>query len=172
MFSNWFSSLYRVFLVLFESLQVLSWLWGKIGHLEPRRRKQCNLVIFTQNSTIGCSRSSGGTRAHVPTAEIFKETTTYFGICPNLFIFSPSRLWLPYNFFFWFSHASFYTKNHWRLLYLKICYLEREKASSLSPWKDSWTLSYLFIDSTCFLHILSLWFICSWLSSRLLGLGC
>ncbi|KAF2586618.1 hypothetical protein F2Q70_00034147 [Brassica cretica] len=37
---------------------------------------------------------SGTTRVPVPAAEIFKETTTYFGICPNLSIFSPSRLWL------------------------------------------------------------------------------
>ncbi|KAF3533856.1 hypothetical protein DY000_02036880 [Brassica cretica] len=35
---------------------------------------------------------SGTTRVPVPAAEIFKETTTYFGICPNLSIFSPSRL--------------------------------------------------------------------------------
>ncbi|KAG5394087.1 hypothetical protein IGI04_024050 [Brassica rapa subsp. trilocularis] len=39
----------------------------------------------------------------VPAAEIFKETTTYFGICPNLSIFSPSRLWFGYIFFFYFS---------------------------------------------------------------------
>ena len=84
--------------------------------------------------------------------------------------FSASRLWLWYNFFFCFSiffYASFYTINHWRLLYLKICYLEREKASSLSPWEDSWTLSYLYIDSACFLHLLSLWFLCPWLSNPL-----
>ena len=50
-----------------------------------------------------CSLSSGATRVHVPAAYIFKETTTYLGICHNLSIFSPSSLWLLYNLFFCFS---------------------------------------------------------------------
>ena len=73
-----------------------------------------------------CSLSRGTPRVHVPTAEIFKETTTYFRICHNLSIFSPSRLWLPYNFFsvyLYFSTLFLQKKLDPRVLDLTICYL-------------------------------------------------
>ncbi|KAF2582597.1 hypothetical protein F2Q70_00011627 [Brassica cretica] len=48
-----------------------------------------------RNNLAGCSRACGETRLHVPAAEIFKKTSSYFGICPSLLIFSPNRISPP-----------------------------------------------------------------------------
>ena len=79
-----------------------------------------------RNNLAGCSRVCGVTRVPVPAAQIFKETTSYFEICPNLPIFSPSRLWPPYIFLFlslYFTTLFLEKKPDPRVLDLAICYL-------------------------------------------------
>ena len=52
MFSNWLMSLYRVFLVLFDSLQVWSCIGWKMDQLEQKSKKKPELEIFTSGTTL------------------------------------------------------------------------------------------------------------------------
>ena len=124
MFSNWFSSLYRVFLVLFESLQVWSCIGWEMHQLEQKMQKRMQsgdfhaeqsewlFPIAEQPERLFLIKRS--TRVHVHAAEIFKETTSQYGICPNYPIFfSQTHVALIYHIFlFLFTfYATFYTRN-------------------------------------------------------------
>ena len=63
MFYKVFLSLYRVLLVLSESLQVWRRIGKKKNHLEQKRQKRVQIGDFTQNSLKWLFRSSGATRA-------------------------------------------------------------------------------------------------------------
>ena len=147
MLFNWFSSLYRVFLVLFESLQIWSCIGWEMDQLEQKRQQTVQFGDFHAEQSWWlfwiAEQPEWLFRVSVP--EIFKETTTYFGICPNLSIFSPSRLWLWYIIF----SVSLY---HTTLVYreepdpktplLDLLIVKGE--GSLHSWEESWTLSLLF----------------------------
>ena len=66
MFSNWFLSLYRVFLVLFESLQVWSCTGWEMDLLEQKKQKTVQFGDFHAEQSDDCSRSSGTTRRSDP----------------------------------------------------------------------------------------------------------
>ena len=62
MFSNWFLSLYRIFLVFFESLQVWSCIGWKIDQLEKKKRETMQFSDFHAEQSSDGSWSSGATR--------------------------------------------------------------------------------------------------------------
>ena len=66
MFSNWFSSLYRVFLVLFESLQVWSCTGWEMDQLEQKKQKTVQFGDFYAAQSDDCFRSTGATLQTVP----------------------------------------------------------------------------------------------------------
>ena len=122
MLFNWFSSLYRVFLVLFESLQVWSCIGWEMNQLEQKRQKTVQFGDFHAEQSWWLFRIAEQPewlfRVSVPAAEIFKETTIIAGFALIIPIFSPSRLWLWYIIFSVSLYHStlFYTEeNHWRL---------------------------------------------------------
>ncbi|KAG5384878.1 hypothetical protein IGI04_036348 [Brassica rapa subsp. trilocularis] len=80
--------LYRVFRVLFESLQVWSCIGWEIDQLEEKRRETVQFGEFHAEQSDDCSWSSGATRVHVPAAEIFKETSNILGFALTISIFS------------------------------------------------------------------------------------
>ena len=93
-------------------------------------------VFHERNNLAGCSRACGATRVYVPAGEIFMETfnISVFALIIPIFFPAAAKDLHIYLFLFLLSfYVVFDTRNHWRLLYLKILYLEREKASSLSP---------------------------------------
>ena len=103
MLFNWFSSLYRVFLVLFESLQVWSCIGWEMNQLEQKRQKTVQFGDFHAEQSWWLFRIAEQPewlfRVSVPAAEIFKETTIITGFALIIPIFSPSRLWLWYIIF-------------------------------------------------------------------------
>ena len=85
---------------------------------------------------------------HVPAAEIFKKVSKYFGILLRASLFYSQaaidlHIYIFSYFLLWFD-ASFYTRNHWRLLYLKICTLVKGE-ESLHPLDKISKPSLLFI---------------------------
>ena len=105
MLLNWFSSLYRVFLVLLESLQVWSCIGWEMDQLEQKRQKTMQFGGFHAEQSWWLFRVS------VPAAEIFKETTIITGFALIIHIFSPSRLWLWYIIF---SVSLYHSTLFWR----------------------------------------------------------
>ena len=174
MLLNWFSSPYRVFLVLFESLQVWSCIGWEMNQLEQKRQKTVQFGDFHAEQSWWlfwiAEQPEWLFRGSVPAAEIFKETTTYFEICPNLSIFSPSRLWFGYIFFFCFSlsyYAVFGRRN--QTLELETCdlILCKGRRLHLSHHREEPPEPLFYFIYTCFIQSLSLCFLAPWLSSQL-----
>ena len=161
MSSNWFSSLYRFFLILFDSLQVWSCTWGKIDHLEQKGQKKCNLKVFTQSSPIGCSRSSGATRVSVPAAEIFMETSNISEFTVIIPILSPAAardLQYIFSYFLLFYYAVSETRNQtWAFGRFVIWdFVKGEGSISLTTEKITWNPLFIsFINMQYYSELIS-----------------
>ena len=178
MLLNWFSSPYRVFLVLFESLQVWSCIGWEMNQLEQKRQKTVQFGDFHAEQSWWlfwiAEQPEWLFRGSVPAAEIFKETTTYFGICPNLSIFSPSRLWFWYIFFFcfsWLFYASLQRGNIPKNSIVGFAYCKGRRISTLLRRILNPISFILLIQHVFFICYLCVFLLHGWVVS-LLSLGC
>ena len=121
MFSNWFSSLYRVFLVLFESLQVWSCIGLEIDQLEQKGQNTMQSGDFHAEQSewlfpiaeqpewlFWIERSNPSVCS---SGRIFKETTSHYEIFPNYPIFFSQPPVASKKLLFLFFYAIFGRRN-------------------------------------------------------------
>ena len=186
MLFNWFSSLYRVFLVLFESLQVWSYIRWEMDQLEQKRQKTMQsgdfhaeqsewlfLIAELSEWLFLIAEQPGCMFQRQRFLSKLQVNTGFALIIPS---FSPSRMWLWYIIFFsffWHSTLFLEKKPDLRVGDLIFCYFVKGEGH-LSRFIEEPPEPYYFISVIFHVALylcLCVFLLQGWVDS-LLSLGC